>query len=76
MKTITLDEVAYSRLNAWKRGSKDSFSKVIKRLVPEPGTLGAFVNFVETHATASLPRNELMEGALEERPPAKHDPWI
>lgn len=76
MKTITLDEAAYSRLSAWKRGSKDSFSKVIKRLVPEPGTLGAFMNFVETHATASLPRNELMDGAVEERSSTKHDPWI
>jgi predicted CopG family antitoxin len=75
MKTITLDEAAYSRLKAWKRGSKDSFSQVVRRLVPEPGTLGAFINFVEAHSTASLPRNEIMAEAVEERSPSKHDPW-
>jgi hypothetical protein len=74
MKTITLDEVAYSRLKAWKRGSRDSFSQVVRRGVPEPGTLGAFRNVVETHRTASLPGNDLLESSLEERSPAKHDP--
>ena len=38
MKTVTLDEIAYARLKAWKRGGRESFSSVIKRLVPEPGT--------------------------------------
>lgn len=75
MKTITLDEAAYSRLKAWKRGSKDSFSQVVRRVVPEPGTLGAFMNFVETHDTPSLPGNEIMAAAVDERTPAKRDPW-
>jgi predicted CopG family antitoxin len=75
MKTITLDEIAYTRLKAWKRGTKDSFSQVIRRLVPEPGTLGAFMNFVEAHATTSLPGNDAMEATVEERSPAKHEPW-
>lgn len=75
MKTITLDDVAYSRLKAWKRGSKESFSQVVKRLLPEPGTLASFMNFTETRHTASLPDNQLLETAVEERPSAKSDPW-
>ena len=76
MKTITLDEVAYSRLKAWKRGSKESFSQVVKRLLPEPGTLASFMNFTETRHTASLSGNEHLETAIEQKSPAKSDPWI
>ncbi len=75
MKTITLDDVAYSRLKAWKRGSKESFSQVVKRLLPEPGTLASFMNFTETRHTSSLPENQLMERAIEQRSSAKNDPW-
>jgi predicted CopG family antitoxin len=39
MKTITLSEEAYERLKAWKTG-KDSFSRVVLRLVPKRGTFG------------------------------------
>lgn len=39
MKTITLDEDAYQRLKSWKRQSGDSFSAVVKRVVPLAGTL-------------------------------------
>jgi hypothetical protein len=76
MKTITLDEVAYSRLKAWKKGSKESFSQVVKRLLPEPGTLASFMNFTENRHTPSLPGNQLMETAIEKRPSVKNDPWI
>ena len=41
MKTITLTDEAYVRLLAWKENQKDSFSKVVDRLVPRRGTLGA-----------------------------------
>jgi predicted CopG family antitoxin len=75
MKTITLDDVAYSRLKAWKKGSKESFSQVVKRLLPEPGTLASFINFTETRHTATLPGNQLLENAVEERTAAKSDPW-
>jgi predicted CopG family antitoxin len=75
MKTITLDEVAYSRLKAWKRGSKESFSQVVKRLLPEPGTLASFMNFTQTRHTASLPGNHYLEAAIEQRSAAKNDPW-
>ena len=47
MKTITLDEEAYTRLKSWKNDSADSFSKVVKRIVPQAGSLQAMVGFVE-----------------------------
>jgi predicted CopG family antitoxin len=75
MKTVTLDEEAYARLKAWKRGAGDSFSQVVKRVVPEPGTLGAFLSFVEAHGTDRLPGNEVLEASVEARPAAKPDPW-
>ena len=75
VKTITLDEVAYARLKAWKRGSKESFSQVVKRLLPEPGTMASFLNFTETRHTAALSGNQLMDDAIEQRPAAKNDPW-
>ncbi len=75
MKTITLDDTAYERLKAWKRGPKDSFSKVVKRVVPQPGTLAAFAGFAETHRTDRLPGNDAMEEAIEQRSTTKADPW-
>jgi len=76
MKTITLDDVAYSRLKSWKKNSSESFSSVVKRVLPEPATLGAFLNFVETHQTRSLPSNTVLEEVVENRSSAKQDPWI
>jgi len=75
MKTITLDEAAYTRLKVWKRGPKESFSHVVKRIVPEPGTLGAFLNFIEANDTAHLPGNEVMDASANSRPAKKADPW-
>ena len=62
-------------MQAWKRGPKDSFSKVVKRVVPQPGTLAAFAGFTETNQTNRLSGNEAMEDAVEQRSPAKDDPW-
>ena len=76
MKTITLDEVAYARLKACKRGTSESFSSVIKRVVPEPGTLGAFLNFVSNHQTAQFAGNDLLESSIEDRSSTKENPWI
>ena len=75
MKTITLDEVAYERLKAWKRGHNESFSSVVKRIIPEPGSLGAFLTLSEAHQTQSLVGNEILEESVEERSSAKEDPW-
>ena len=76
MKTITLDEPAYARLKAWKKGGNESFSSVVKRVVPEPGTLGSFLRFMETHQTDRLPSNDKMEKAITQRSGSKHNPWI
>lgn len=39
MKTITLTDEACDRLVSWKEGTKDSFSKVVLRVVLKRGTL-------------------------------------
>lgn len=75
MKTITLDDIAYERLKAWKKGRAESFSSVVKRVIPEPGSLGAFLGFAELNQTQALAGNDLMEQAVEERSPTKEDPW-
>lgn len=75
MKTITLDEEAYKRLKAWKRSKGDSFSKVVKRVVPEAGAMVSFLNFAQREKTDQLPGNETLEAAIEERPTANPDPW-
>jgi predicted CopG family antitoxin len=74
MKTITLDEDAYRRLLAWKRAKGDSFSKVIKRVVPEAGTLGSMAQFVLNRQPMEE-QDSLLESSVEERSSAKHDPW-
>jgi predicted CopG family antitoxin len=76
MKTITLDDEANGRLKALKRGSSESFSSVVKRVLPTPGSLAAFLAFVERRATATRPGNESLEAAAESRSEAKSDPWI
>ena len=75
MKTITLDDDAYELLKMWKRTPRESFSAVVKKVVPAPGTLGAFLGFVETHRTDELPGNEVLEESIETRSTAKHEPW-
>lgn len=75
MKTITLDEIAYERLKAWKSGRGESFSSVIKRVLPEPGTLGAFLGYTETNHTQTLAGNDRMEEAVENRAATKEDAW-
>lgn len=75
MKTITLDEEAYDLLKMWKTSSKESFSKVVKRVVPVPGTLGALLSYVDEAGTSRLPGNEALEASINVRPATKHDPW-
>jgi predicted CopG family antitoxin len=75
MKTITLDEAAYERLKAWKKGSRESFSSVVKRVIPEPGTLGAFLSHVQAVGNRDHAKDDLMEEAINERSQTKEDPW-
>lgn len=76
MKTITLDEVAYERLKAWKKGSRESFSSVVKRVIPSPGTLGAFLSHVQAAGNHDEEKDSLMEEAINERSAVKEDSWI
>lgn len=65
VKTITLDDEAYTRLKSWKLRSSESFSQVVKRVVSAPGSLAAFSNFVERFRTDQLPGNDTFETATE-----------
>jgi len=70
-----MDEGTYDRLKMWKASDRESFSNVIKRVVPAPGTLGALLAYVGEARTSRLSANEVTEEAIGFRPPAKHDPW-
>lgn len=75
MKTITLDDEAYSRLKSWKKSSGDSFSKVVRRVVPRAGTLAAMLHFAEQR----IPRpdeDSVLEESVENRLRSKTNPWI
>jgi predicted CopG family antitoxin len=76
MKTITLDEEAYHRLKSWKNGTTDSFSSVVKRVIPARGTLGSLVSFVQTKQTGLCAGNALLEEAVENRTSVKENPWM
>lgn len=75
MKTITLDEEAYQRLKAWKSDTKDSFSKVVLRLVPPKGSLQGVAEFTETYRTDLLPNQDVLAQTVEERNMHKENPW-
>jgi len=75
VKTISLDDEAYGRLKMWKSSRQVSFSRVVKRVVPVPGTLGAFLNFVERSGTDSVSGNDLLENSVDFHTVAKHDAW-
>ena len=75
MKTITLDEEAYQRLKAWKSDTKDSFSKVVLRLVPPKGSLHSVAEFTETYRTDLLPNQDVLAKTVEDRSIHKENPW-
>ncbi|MFM8809413.1 MAG: antitoxin VapB family protein [Chthoniobacterales bacterium] len=75
MKTITLDDEAYARLEMWKSSENESFSGVVKRVVPVRGTLGAFLSFVDRSGMGSMAGNDVLERCANSRSAAKHEPW-
>ena len=72
MKKISLDEVAYERLKAWKKGSRESFSSVVKRLLPERGNLGAILNHVQSMPRRDKAKDDIMEKVVNDR----HVLWL
>jgi predicted CopG family antitoxin len=76
MKTITLDEEAYARLKSWKRESKDSFSSVVKKVVPVPGTLGAMLRHLDASGATDDEKDRILEETVRDRSLEKADPWI
>lgn len=80
MKTITLDEESYALLKSWKRKPKDSFSSVVKKVVPRPGTMGAMLSYLESsspggYAEGDAEKDRILEETVEVRSAVKADPW-
>jgi predicted CopG family antitoxin len=66
MKTISLTEEAYQRLQTWKSGSAESFSKVVLRLVPPKYTGAAILEAARGIPPLSGEQADRMEEALAE----------
>jgi predicted CopG family antitoxin len=77
MKTITLTDEAYTRLKEWKESPKDSFSRVVLKVVPEKGTLGQMLEDVGRLPPLSRKQAMVMEEtAVWGRDAAgSRDPW-
>jgi len=59
----------------WENSRNESHSEADKRVVPAPRTLGSLFCCVEEAGTLRLLGNETLEGVINLRPTAKHDPW-
>lgn len=77
MKTITLTEEAYERLLSWKTSPKDSFSRVVIRMVPQHGTMGQLANDIQQLPSLSPKQLKVMEEAARwgRKPEASRDKW-
>ena len=77
MKTITLTEKAYHRLGAWKESPKDSFSKVVERVVPSRGALNSVMTAWESLPPLSKKQFDAIQTGLREFNDwgAQKDPW-
>lgn len=77
MKTITLTDDAYERLAALKTSPRDSFSKVIPRVVPKRGTAAQILEAVRKLPPLSDEQAEMMLAVSREMndPSRLRDPW-
>jgi len=77
MKTITLTDEAYQRLIVWKESPKDSFSKVVERVVPARGNLQNVMSAWETLPPLSAKQFATIESGLHEVNDwsKQKDPW-
>jgi predicted CopG family antitoxin len=62
MKTISLTDSAYQRLNSWKQGC--TFSEVIERMVPAKGTIASVLAVVESMPNLGDKEFEALEKSL------------
>ena len=72
MKTITLTDEAYERLKAWKAG-KDSFSRVVLRVVPKRGTFGDLNESFKTLPQLSEQQARIMHETIALKAEAARD---
>ena len=77
MKTITLTDEAYERLQAWKQGDGDSFSKVVLRVVAKRGTLRDLAEQIDRLPPLTPDQAATIEAAVAwSNDPRNHpDPW-
>ena len=48
----------------------------MKRVIPAPGTFGAFLSHVQSAGNYDEEKDALMEEAINARSAVKEDPWI
>lgn len=75
MKTIAVSEKAYERLAVWKKSGKDTFSKVIERMVPAKGTYDAVLEAAENLSDLTDEQVDSLETVVNEGRKTLDDPW-
>lgn len=77
MKTISLTEEAYQRLLAQKLDHRDSFSKVVLRVVPRRGTAAHLLQEIQKLPPLTDAQARIMEETVAEHNDWKNwrDPW-
>ena len=62
MKTISLTDSAYQRLNSWKDGC--TFSEVVERMVPAKGTIASALAAAEAMPSLTDQEFEALEESI------------
>ncbi len=70
MKTITLTDDAYERIAALKVSPKDSFSRVILRVVPKRGTASQMLAAIAELPPLTAAQEKKMRAVVDE-----HNAW-